>query len=84
MALTILLLLLFTVILLLYGWRNRYLVFFAVLVLASALSMFTLTVEVAKVSNYLVPANYLKDDVKMRQALDTLKKGFEKKEEAAE
>ena len=59
MALTILLLLLFTLFLLIYGWRNRYFLFFALLVLASALSMFTLTVEVAKVSNYLVPANYL-------------------------
>ena len=39
--------------------------------------------EVEKIKE-LVPANYLKDDVKMRQALDTLKKGFEKKEEAAE
>ncbi|MBQ4434791.1 MAG: HAMP domain-containing histidine kinase [Clostridia bacterium] len=59
MALTILLLLLFTFFLLVYGWKNRYFLFFALLVLASALSMFTLTVEVAKVSNYLVPANYL-------------------------
>ena len=59
MALTILLLLLFTFILLIYGWKNRYFLFFALLVLASALSMFTLTVEVAKVSNYLVPAQNL-------------------------
>lgn len=59
MALTILLLLLFALLLLLYGWKNRYFVFFALLVLASALSMLTLTVEIAKVSNYLVPANYL-------------------------
>lgn len=58
-ALTILLLLVFTLFLIVYGWRNRYFLFFALLVLASALSMFTLTVEVAKVSNYLVPANYL-------------------------
>ncbi len=59
MALTILLLVLFTLLLLIYGWRNRYFIFFAVLVFASALSMLTLTVEIAKVSNYLVPANYL-------------------------
>ena len=59
MALTILLLLLFTLFLLIYGWRNRYFLFFALLVMAAALSMFTLTMEVAKVSNYLVPANYL-------------------------
>ncbi|MCR4876328.1 MAG: HAMP domain-containing histidine kinase [Clostridiales bacterium] len=59
MALTILLLLLFTVLLLAYGWRNRYFLYFALLVLAAALSMLSLTVEIAKVSNYLVPANYL-------------------------
>ena len=59
MALTILLLLLFTILLLVYGWKNRYFVFFALLAFACALSMLTLTVEIAKVSNYLVPANYL-------------------------
>lgn len=66
MALTILLLLVFSALLLLYGWRNRYFVFFALLVLATALSMFTLTVEVAKASNYLVPANYLVRPVETR------------------
>lgn len=59
MALTILLLLLFTVLLFACGWRNKYLILFALLVACMLLAMFPLTVEVSKISNYLVPANYL-------------------------
>ncbi len=59
MSMTILLLLLFTALLLVYGWRNKYFYLYAVLVVSMTLSMFSLTVEVARVSNYLVPANFL-------------------------
>lgn len=59
MSLTILLFLIFTLLLLIFSWRNRYLMLFAALVVSMTLSMFTLTVEISKISNYLVPANYL-------------------------
>ncbi len=59
MSLTILLLLVFMLLLLVCGWRNKYYVLFACLAAAMAVSMFTLTIEVAKSSNYLVPAQNL-------------------------
>ena len=59
MSLTILLFLVFTLLLLVFSWRNRYLALFAALVVSMTVSMFTLTVEISKISNYLVPANYL-------------------------
>ena len=59
MSLTILLFLAFSLLLLVFSWRNRYLALFAVLVVSMTISMFTLTVEVSRVSNYLVPSNYL-------------------------
>ena len=47
MSLTILLLLVFMLLLLFCGWRNKYFVLFACLAAAMAVSMFTLTIEVA-------------------------------------
>ena len=59
MSLTILLMLLFSILLLLCGWRNRYYLLFAALAAAMTVAMFTVTAEVSRISNYLVPANYL-------------------------
>lgn len=59
MSLTILLLLAFMLLLLFCGWRNKYFVLFSALAAAMAVSMSTLMMEVAKSSNYLVPARDL-------------------------
>ena len=59
MSLTILLLLAFMLLLLFCGWRNKYFVLFSALAAAMAVSMFTLMMEVAKSSNYLVPVQNL-------------------------
>ncbi len=59
MSLTILLLLLFTVLLLLYGWRSKYFLLFAFLVFSTAFSMFTLMMDVARNSNYVVQDVFL-------------------------
>ncbi len=59
MSLTIVFLLLFMITLLVTGWKNRYFVLFSYLAGAMTLSLSVLTAEVARVSNYLVPANYL-------------------------
>ncbi len=66
MSLTILLLLLFSVLLLIYGLRNRYCLLFALLVISMTASMLMLMTDVARNSNYLVPANYLIRPVETR------------------
>ena len=59
MSLTILLLLLFTVLLLLYGWRSKYFLLFAFLVFSTAFSMLTLMMDIARNSNYVVQDVFL-------------------------
>lgn len=59
MALTILLMLLFSLLLLISGWRNQYFLLFAAMVLAMCVAMLSLISELSRISNYLVPANYL-------------------------
>ena len=66
MSLTILLLLLFALLLLIYGWRSRYFMLFAFLALSTAISMLMLLTEVARNSNYLVPAVSLTHSLETR------------------
>ena len=59
MSLTILFMLLFSLLLLLWDYRNKYYLLFILMMLGMSMALATLLVEISKASNYLVPANFI-------------------------
>ena len=51
--------LLFSLLLLLWDYRNKYYLLFILMMLGMSVAMTTLLVEISKISNYLVPANFI-------------------------
>ncbi|NLB90962.1 MAG: hypothetical protein GX786_07070 [Clostridiales bacterium] len=59
MSLTILCMLFFSVMLLIWEWRNKYYMLFILMMVGMSLSMMSLMGEISKRSNYLLPSNYI-------------------------
>lgn len=66
MALTIIFMMLFSVILVIRDYKNKYSLLFILMVIGMSISFFTIVMEIYKSSNYLVPSNFIYSSIEYK------------------
>ncbi|MGB8453071.1 MAG: HAMP domain-containing sensor histidine kinase [Anaerocolumna sp.] len=69
MALTILFMMLFSVILVIRDYKNKYTLLFILMIIGMSVSFFTIVMEIYKSSNYLVPSNFIYSSIEYKMFL---------------
>ncbi len=69
MALTIIIMMLFSVILVIRDYKNKYTLLFILMIIGMSISIFTIVMEIYRSSNYLVPSNFIYSSIEYKMFL---------------